>query len=256
MQIGRIAGATRMIGKSQGYLGLPLRDEPIHCTVGGEGTSSMVTAWLPMPDELAALNAGAAVHVRIIGTAHPPLMVTVGQPTGGSSRGGAGRVPKNSIRAVASWLQKGAAHELLTGLGLAIAPAVIGFAIEHISAHVGTPMAEAAVHTAVNGLASRLGVAAAKAGEILRSIVDKLVGLLQSRKPAASASAAKPASRARPSSRAMPRGSQRRSAVLAFAARTPADLALKTAGAGADDDPAEALPVLLAVRDALDAAQS
>lgn len=79
MQIGHIAGATRTLGKSQGYLGLPLRDETINCAVGGEGTPSMVTAWLPTPAELAALNAGAAIHVRIIGTAHPPIMVGVGE---------------------------------------------------------------------------------------------------------------------------------------------------------------------------------
>ena len=29
MQIGRVAGATRTIGKSQGYMGLPIRDERI-----------------------------------------------------------------------------------------------------------------------------------------------------------------------------------------------------------------------------------
>ncbi len=38
----------------------------------------MVTAWLPTPEELAALNAGAAVHVRILGSDHPPLMLSVG----------------------------------------------------------------------------------------------------------------------------------------------------------------------------------
>jgi hypothetical protein len=38
----------------------------------------MVTAWLPTPKEVEALNAGAPVHVRILGTAHPPIMVTTG----------------------------------------------------------------------------------------------------------------------------------------------------------------------------------
>lgn len=79
MQIGRIKNATRVLGKSQGYLGLPVRDEAINCTVGGEGTPSMVTAWLPTPKELAALNAGAPVYVRILGNAHPPIMVEVGE---------------------------------------------------------------------------------------------------------------------------------------------------------------------------------
>ncbi|KQS83431.1 hypothetical protein [Rhizobium sp. Leaf383] len=79
MQISVIEGATRIIGESQGYLGLPLRDEVINCTVGGEGTPAMVSAWLPTPEELARLNAGAAVELRIHGTQHPPVMIEVGE---------------------------------------------------------------------------------------------------------------------------------------------------------------------------------
>ncbi|MCO6386362.1 hypothetical protein [Aliihoeflea sp. 40Bstr573] len=78
MQIAMIENATRIIGKSQGYLGLPLRDEMIVCSVNGEGTPAMVTAWQPTPDELERLNAGASVHLRILGVAHPPVMVEVG----------------------------------------------------------------------------------------------------------------------------------------------------------------------------------
>ncbi len=80
MQIGMIEGATRIIGKSQGYLGLPIRDEMIECTVNGEGTPAMVTAWTPAPDELDRLIAGASVHLRVLGTSHPPVMVGVGEP--------------------------------------------------------------------------------------------------------------------------------------------------------------------------------
>lgn len=79
MVIGRITGCTRELGKSQGYLGLPVRDEAINCKVNGPGYPSMVTAWFPTPAELAALNAGAPVHVRILGTGHPPMMVEVGE---------------------------------------------------------------------------------------------------------------------------------------------------------------------------------
>lgn len=79
MQIAMIEGATRTIGKSQGYLGLPLRDEVVQCAVNGVGTPAMVTAWAPTPDELARLNAGASVHLRILGTMHPPVMVEVGE---------------------------------------------------------------------------------------------------------------------------------------------------------------------------------
>ncbi|WP_280987445.1 hypothetical protein [Georhizobium profundi] len=38
----------------------------------------MVTAWQPTPDELERLNAGASVHLRVLGVAHPPVMVEVG----------------------------------------------------------------------------------------------------------------------------------------------------------------------------------
>lgn len=79
MQIGRILNATRVLGKSQGYLGLPIRDEIINEKVNGEKTPSMVTAWIPTPKELEALNKGAPVHVRIIGISHPPIMVEVGE---------------------------------------------------------------------------------------------------------------------------------------------------------------------------------
>lgn len=80
MLIGTIEGVTRVIGKSQGYLGLPLRDEVMNCTVNGKGTPAMVTAWQPTPEELARLNAGASVHLRVLGTVHPPVMVGVGDP--------------------------------------------------------------------------------------------------------------------------------------------------------------------------------
>lgn len=77
MIIGRIPNATRVLGKSQGYLGLPLRDEVRNTTVGGE-TPVMVTAWEPTPDELERLNKGASVHLVVVGTQHPPVMLEVG----------------------------------------------------------------------------------------------------------------------------------------------------------------------------------
>lgn len=79
MQIGRIIGTTRVLGKSQGYLGLPVRDEPFKCAVTGHDVPCMVTAWLPTPKELEALNLGASVHVRILGQNHPPMIVEVGE---------------------------------------------------------------------------------------------------------------------------------------------------------------------------------
>jgi hypothetical protein len=78
MQIGRIEGATREIGKSQGYEGLPVRDVVLNCSVNGEGTPAMETAWIPTPAELARLNKGASIVLRILGTGHPPVMIEVG----------------------------------------------------------------------------------------------------------------------------------------------------------------------------------
>jgi hypothetical protein len=79
MEVGRIAGCTRVLGKSQGYYGLPIRDEVRNDGVTGPGTPVMVTAWFPTPDELAAINAGAPIHLTVVGTGHPPVMMGVGE---------------------------------------------------------------------------------------------------------------------------------------------------------------------------------
>jgi hypothetical protein len=79
MHIGRIKDATRVIGQRQGYLGLPLRDITIDCPVNGPTTPAMETAWLPTPEEIAAIVAGAPVLLRILGNEHPPVLVYVGE---------------------------------------------------------------------------------------------------------------------------------------------------------------------------------
>lgn len=79
MLIAMIENATRVIGRSQGYLGLPIRDETFHCAVNGPGTPMMVTAWQPTPEEIQRLVAGASVHLKILGTTHPPVMIDVGE---------------------------------------------------------------------------------------------------------------------------------------------------------------------------------
>jgi len=77
MQIGRVTGCTRVCGQSQGFMGLPIRDETLN--VEGMGlVNQMVSAWLPTPKELEALNAGAPVHVSIWGNSPPPMIVEVG----------------------------------------------------------------------------------------------------------------------------------------------------------------------------------
>ena len=78
MHIGTVEGATRVCGKSQGFLGLPLRDGQRICRVARGAVPTMTSAWFPSPEELAALNAGAAVHVTLDGVTPAPMMVSVG----------------------------------------------------------------------------------------------------------------------------------------------------------------------------------
>lgn len=75
-----IEGATRVVGKSQGYIGLPIRDEQRDAVSEGEIAivNTMTTAWEPTPDELAAIAAGAKIEITIMGNAHPPINVGVG----------------------------------------------------------------------------------------------------------------------------------------------------------------------------------
>jgi hypothetical protein len=74
----RISGATREVGKSQGYLGLPIRDDRVRDNATGLVTPCMWTAWTPTPEELRRLNAGANVEICILGNVPPPMIVEVG----------------------------------------------------------------------------------------------------------------------------------------------------------------------------------
>ncbi len=69
----RIAGTTRVLGKSQGYLGLPVRDGT------HDDGPCMTTAWEPTPGEIEALQAGAKIKITILGNVHPPIIVSVGE---------------------------------------------------------------------------------------------------------------------------------------------------------------------------------
>jgi hypothetical protein len=68
-----IQNATRTIGKSQGYFGLPVLD-----TTLADGTPCMVTAWDCTNAERAAIAAGATIYLTILGQAHPPVILTTG----------------------------------------------------------------------------------------------------------------------------------------------------------------------------------
>ena len=68
-----IDGTTRRIGKSQGYLGLCVRDFEY-----SDGTPAMMTAWQPTPAEVAKIVAGEPIYLTILGRAHPPVLLQVG----------------------------------------------------------------------------------------------------------------------------------------------------------------------------------
>ena len=70
-----IEGTTRRIGKSQGYLGLCVKDFTY-----GDGTRAMQTAWEPTPAEIARIVAGQPIILTILGTGHPPVMIDVAIP--------------------------------------------------------------------------------------------------------------------------------------------------------------------------------
>lgn len=78
MIFARIDGATRTCGRSQGYAGLPIRDETVHLEGIGD-TPFMVSAWEPTPAEQTRLAAGAKVVIWIAGSSPPPMRVEVGE---------------------------------------------------------------------------------------------------------------------------------------------------------------------------------
>lgn len=109
----KMTDATRVLGESQGYLGLPIRDvvvrsgvgpcptcgglrvsqtregRDVRCVVcGGAGeralgpdeehyARAMESEWALEPEEIAALAAGGVVVLQILGTSHPPVMLSV-----------------------------------------------------------------------------------------------------------------------------------------------------------------------------------
>jgi hypothetical protein len=73
MQIGMIENSTRVVGKSQGYMGLPLRD------IVEDGTPAMESVWFPTPKEMEAISLGAPVLLKVAGTMHPPVLLSVGE---------------------------------------------------------------------------------------------------------------------------------------------------------------------------------
>lgn len=80
MHIGRIADATHILGapddwdkQKQGHCaGLPVRKEVTNVGL------QMTSAWLPTPEEIARIAAGAPIYLTVVGGMHPPVAMTVG----------------------------------------------------------------------------------------------------------------------------------------------------------------------------------
>lgn len=83
MMIKRIQGTTRELGKAQGYMGLPIRDCMLTTTVGGQTVigPAMRSAWEPTPAEIEAIQRGEPIILTLMGTGHPPCLITVGDQT-------------------------------------------------------------------------------------------------------------------------------------------------------------------------------
>jgi hypothetical protein len=81
MLIGRIEGATTTLCAPNDWdedrngkcMDLPIRQEVINGSL-----PALTSAWLPTPEELARLNAGAPVPLRVIAIGHPPVILDVG----------------------------------------------------------------------------------------------------------------------------------------------------------------------------------
>ena len=71
MQPLRISNSTRILAETQDeYYALAIRDEEI------EGVNHMTSVWELTPRELQDLQNGGAVRLTILGTGHPPVMIT------------------------------------------------------------------------------------------------------------------------------------------------------------------------------------
>lgn len=66
-----IDGFTRILGRSQGYIGLPVKDTIV------EDCYAMQTLWEPTPDELERLNRGKGILITMLTVEHPPIKVEV-----------------------------------------------------------------------------------------------------------------------------------------------------------------------------------
>jgi len=78
---GRIQGATRNLGKPEGWvddLDGPCSHLPIVDVMTDSGINLMISHWEILPDELERLKQGAPMFLQVVGELHPPVMLWVG----------------------------------------------------------------------------------------------------------------------------------------------------------------------------------
>ncbi len=91
MLVKRTPGATRVLGAPPGWNeerdgfcgGLPILDHRDE-----SGVNYMISTWEPTEDELERLKAGASVQLWVVGTAHPPVSLTIGELPDTDTRAG------------------------------------------------------------------------------------------------------------------------------------------------------------------------
>lgn len=76
--IGRIQGATDVVGESQGFTPVPLRHEVREYNGALISTVSFAVEFTP--EELADLQAGKPFIINMFGRTMPPMMFMVGDP--------------------------------------------------------------------------------------------------------------------------------------------------------------------------------
>lgn len=91
---GRIKDGTRVLGASQGYISLPIRDEllELNFNEGVKVCPAMTSAWIPNPAEMKRIAEGASILLTVMGIMHPPILLAVGEIP--DAAGGAGEEPK------------------------------------------------------------------------------------------------------------------------------------------------------------------
>lgn len=82
MMVGRIPGATRNLGAPPGWVddvSGPCAHLPVLDGESG-GYLTMTSAWIPTPEEIERISAGAPVYLTIVGAGHPVVALGVGHP--------------------------------------------------------------------------------------------------------------------------------------------------------------------------------